>query len=776
MKSSSVNMVRCGYRIGGTVQGVGFRPFVYRLAASLDLTGFIRNSTIGVEIEVQGNSVNIATFTNDLQNSPPPLACINSFEQQHLPMVEQETSFTILPSQHDLSEIAIPPDIATCPQCLAEFNDPHNRRYLHPFINCTDCGPRWTIVTAIPYDRPFTTMSGFTLCVECAAEYENPLDRRFHAQPIACPVCGPTLHLLPDHPAPLDQACKLLATGKIVAIKGLGGFHLAADACNNEAIARLRQLKQRDEKPFAVMVPNLETARKLAVLSEMEAQLLSSPEAPLVIVRRNAHTPLSRLLAPGSSWLGLMLAYTPLHQLLFQNLHTATPALVMTSANRSDEPMIADDNEAVEKLNGISDAILSHNRKIAIRTDDSVMRVFQGKPLFYRRSRGFVPRPIRLPFLAPDTIAFGAELKNTICITSNHNAFLSQHIGDLKNEATYENCRSTAEKLCQLLEKKPVIIACDQHPDYLSTRLAESWAEQNCVTTDKIIRVQHHHAHLASCMAENRLQEKVIGIIFDGTGLGDDGTIWGGEFFVGDYSSVQRVGHLKPVQLPGGDAAAHEPWRMAISWLYATFGRDSLNLEKMPVTLQKLPQSKLYTVKIMLEQGLNSPLTSSIGRLFDAVSALLGLCHKNSFDGQAAMMLETAAEEATTSATAPLEIEILHSNSKPFLLDPTPAITRLAQFKGDAQQAHQKSLAFHQGLAKAATKACQHIRAGGGPQKIVLSGGVFQNRLLTELICKELVTAGFTTYTHSLVPPNDGGIALGQAAIAAVYCTPYPYN
>lgn len=766
-------MIRRRFAISGIVQGVGFRPFVFRLASDLALSGQVRNTPAGVEIEVQGAPATVERFAQRLTTELPPLAVVTRCEQRELPTVTNATGFEILPSSGGMPEVQIAPDTALCADCLRELFDPADRRFRHPFITCTNCGPRWTIISAIPYDRPLTTMAAFPLCPACEAEYRDPLNRRFHAQPIACPACGPRLSLVPDHPTPLAHAAALLRQGLIVAVKGLGGFHLAVDACNDGAVARLRSRKQRDEKPFAVMVPDLATARLVARLSDMEERLLAGPEAPVVIVRRRPDTPLSPLVAPGSRWVGLLLAYTPVHHLLFSDLATTLPALVMTSANRSDEPMIAGDREVRDKLADIADALLTHDRPIQVRTDDSVLRVFRGAPIFYRRSRGFVPRPVRLPFSAPPVLAFGAELKNTVCLTRRADAFMSQHIGDMKNEATFEACRETMEHLCRMLEVRPALLACDLHPDYLSTRLAEDEAlrledEASAGSGSRaqarpIVRVQHHHAHMASCMAENSLDGEVTGVIFDGTGLGYDGTVWGGEFLVGGYGGVRRAGHLRQARLPGGDAAAREPWRMALSWLFESYGSACFERE-LPL-LRQIPAAELPTLRLMLERGLNAPYTSSIGRLFDAVAALLGFGSINRFDGQAAMALEAAAENA--AETQPLPCPLTLGASGAFLVDPTPAIRALTDvLAGDAGR-DRLALAFHRGLAEAVAAGCRRIRADGGPERVVLSGGVFQNRLLTELVYTALAASGFLVFTHRLAPPNDGGIALGQAAIAA---------
>lgn len=717
------------------------------------LSGWVRNTPSGVELELQGAETALERFFLRLHRELPPLAEIARLNQTSLPELPDEPGFAILASSDGKREVQIAPDTALCSDCLRELFDPADRRFGHPFITCTNCGPRFTIVTGIPYDRPLTTLAGFPLCPACAADYRDPLNRRFHAQPLACNDCGPRLALIPQDADPLRRASALLQQGQIVAVKGLGGYHLAVDACNDAAVALLRQRKQRDEKPFAVMVPDLVTARQLAELSEMEARLLAGPEAPIVIVRRRPDAPVSAGVAPDSHWIGLLQAYTPLHHLLFAG--SGLSALVMTSANQSDEPMISDDHEAAEGLPGITDAILTHDRPIAVRCDDSVVRVFQGRPLFYRRSRGYVPRQIRLPFDCGQMLALGAELKNTICLTRGDQAFVSQHIGDLKNEATLETfCRSIGH-LQEILELQPALVACDQHPDYLSTRHAESLGVP-------MVQIQHHHAHLAACMAENGLDGELIGVIFDGTGLGDDGTVWGGEFLVGGYTAVRRAGHLQQVRLPGGDAAAREPWRMALAWLYPVLGERVWRHAELP----EFAEHEQRVLSAMLERGVNAPYTSSVGRLFDAAAFLAGAARRNSFDGQAGMALEALAEAARQPAALP-EIELSGQGDGPFQLHAAPLLCCLSEARQAGGDPAELALGFHVALASAVLAGCERIRYRDGLDRVALSGGVFQNRLLAELVYTRLSAKGFKVFVHRLVPPNDGGICLGQAAVAA---------
>lgn len=755
---------RFSYQITGTVQGVGFRPFIYRLANEGQLSGWVRNDISGVRIELQGSFTQLQQLEHRITHETPPLAQIADIVRSELPLLNEENGFKILESQGDASDLCAAPDSAICPDCLKELQDPDNRRYLHPFITCTNCGPRWTIITGTPYDRPLTTMAAFPLCPDCDAEYHDPANRRFHAQPISCHHCGPRLSLYADGCSKLIETTDILtrtahflSKGMTVAIKGIGGYHLAADACSDHAIAQLRHRKHRDEKPFAVMVPDLATARQIADFSELEARLLTSSEAPITIVKQKANSPLSSLIAPGSRWVGLMLAYTPLHWLILHTFHKLAgfPALVMTSGNNSDEPMLSDDHEALTKLTISADAILTHNRPIHTRTDDSVIRVFSGDPLFYRRSRGYVPRMIPLPCAAVEVLAVGAELKNTVCLTRHGQACISQHIGDLKNTATFDTFQQTIKQLTTLLGVTPRIIACDMHPDYLSTRFAETYG---C----PVIRIQHHHAHMASCMAEHKLDGTVLGIVFDGTGFGLDGSIWGGEFLLGGYQSVQRVAHLKPVRLPGGDAAARDPWRMALAWLYPLLGKQLWSFPQMP---DFTPDQKTL-ISAMIERGIQSPYTSSMGRLFDAAAFLIGAATGNRFDGQAAMALESLAE--STDSLSQLTGFTLSTVGETTLLDASPTLRQLAELRQTgATDSAQLARGFHQVIAQAACSVSLDIRKRHNINRIALSGGVFQNRLLSSMVYTILTEHGFQVYSQRLAPPNDGGLCLGQAAIAA---------
>ncbi len=768
------------HTIQGIVQGVGFRPFVFRLAHELDLTGWVRNTPAGVELEIQGTDDKLDTFDFLLRSDLPPLAQVTSHLRTDVPVGDDNT-FAILPSGTGTADIQIAPDSALCSDCLRELFDPADRRYRYPFITCTNCGPRYSIITGIPYDRPNTTMAAFPLCPDCLREYRNPLDRRFHAQPIACHSCGPQVRLVKS-PSPTQQmegikllppagggwegggdaailqAIQLLKNGAILALKGIGGYHLAVDACNHVAVGRLRERKKRDEKPFAVMVPSLEAARELALMNEMEERLLRSPEAPIIIVRKRPDIPLSALIAPDNGWLGLMLPYAPLHHLLMRGNFKA---LVMTSGNISDEPVAFEDRDALQRLAGIADYFLLHDRPIHIRSDDSVMRVFQGKPLFYRRARGYAPRAITLPFTVPPLLAAGAELKSAVCLADGNRAVLSQHIGDLRNQTTFDSFCHTVTHLSDILAIKPGMVASDLHPDYLSSRFAED-------SGVPLTRVQHHHAHLASCMAENGLDGDVIGVIFDGTGYGSDGTIWGGEFLVGGYDDFRRAGHFRPAPLPGGDAAVREPWRMAMAYLYQALG-DAAFAINHPVA-RILPDGERPLFTRMLQRGINSPLTSSCGRLFDAVAALLNVRHTVSYDGQGAIELEALAEMADY-AKSPLsqrgEYRYAVTNEDgPLRIDFSPMFLEILTDIDAGIRTAVIACRFHQTVATVTTDVCLRISESTGLDRVILSGGVFQNRLLSEMIYTALTQKGLKVFTHSLVPPNDGGIALGQAAIA----------
>jgi len=704
---------RRAFVVRGIVQGVGFRPFVYGIARRQGLGGFVLNDGEGVVIEVEGHALALERFARALVEEAPPLAQVASVETRPLEP-SGETEFRIRVSEARGSTALIPADVATCDDCLRELFDPQDRRYRYPFINCTQCGPRFTIVTGVPYDRPLTTMAGFPLCAECRLEYEDPGDRRFHAEPIACPVCGPQVTL------PIETAARLLSEGSILAVKGLGGYHLACDAANEAAVGRLRARKLREDKPFAVMSnePSL-----LAELSNDEAALLSSRERPIVLVRRRADGPVAPSVAPATPWLGLMLPYTPLHHLLLAEFGGA---LVMTSGNRSDEPIAHEDDEARERLGEIADAFLAHDRPIHRRCEDSVVRA--AYPV--RRSRGYVPGALPLPVAAPRPIvAAGAELKSTFCVARSTQAFLSPHLGDLDSELAYRAFLTDLELYLAMLGVAPEVVAHDLHPEYLATK----WAlEQDA----ELVGVQHHHAHAASCLAEHGETGPALALVFDGTGFGTDGTLWGGELLRCDLVAFERLAHLEPVPLPGGEAAIREPWRVAASYLEQA-GRP-------------VPFERWEVVRHALK--VNAPLSSGMGRLFDAVAAVLGVRESVTYEGQAAIELEQLAGE-TSAAPYPWRFgagaELVGAVSDD-----------LAAGRPRAEIA----AAFHETVAAAAAVACAEAES---PRTVVLSGGSFQNLRLLGSTRRRLEQLGFAVLTHRLVPPNDGGISYGQAAVAA---------
>ena len=748
-------MKRISIRIEGIVQGVGFRPFVYREAVALALGGWVLNDSRGVLIEAEGPRQQLDVFLNRLQTALPPLASITRLEQQDCP-IQNESTFSIRQSASQSDHNAqIAPDANVCPDCQAELFTPDDRRYRYPFINCTNCGPRYSIVTGIPYDRPKTTMVDFPMCPSCQSEYDDPASRRFHAQPNACPVCGPQLQLLNTRAAdshsttPLEDAIALLKQGRIVAIKGLGGYHLAVDAANADAVRELRRRKARDEKPFALMSRDLEQVRHYARVNPAEAELIGSVERPIVLLEKLPDCELiATEVAPNNRYLGVMLPYTPLHDLLLEKEFSA---LVMTSGNLSDEPIAFTDADACTRLNGIADAYLTHNRAIHTRTDDSITRVMDGRPLILRRSRGHVPRSIPLPAAQENILAVGAELKNCFCLTRRDRAFLSHHIGDLKNMEAYRSFEEGIAHLEQILEWQPQAIAHDLHPDYLSTAYA---LEQGLPT----LAVQHHHAHLAACMAENNHPEPCIGMIFDGIGYGEDGQIWGGEFLLGDFSGYRRLGHFAYLAMPGGDAATRQPWRMGVSALVHACGTE---LPPLPFLAEHTEQ-ELRLLTQMIEKEINSPLTSSCGRLFDAVASIVGLRGEISYEGQAALELEMVID-GDDFPPYPFELE---EREGQLIFDPALTLREIVKDVQEGVAAGDISGRFHLALAEMIGAACTAIRAREGVNSVALSGGVFQNRFLTENAARRLRAAGFNVLTHATVPPNDGGLALGQAVIA----------
>ncbi len=747
---------RIHIEIEGIVQGVGFRPFIFRLAGIHAIQGWVRNSSGGVIIEAEGESAKVSVFLRDITAEAPPLAVITDVRSEKTE-ARGERGFVILPSAAGANKAQISPDCDVCADCLRELFDPGDRRYLYPFINCTNCGPRYSIITGIPYDRPFTTMAVFPMCDYCRAEYEDPANRRFHAQPVACPVCGPRLGLVDARGEtvpgePLPEALRLLRAGGILAVKGIGGYHLAVDACNGAAVKELRRRKQRDEKPFALMAPDPQAIARFARCDDTEKRILAGPERPIVLLPKRDGNPISPLVAPANGYFGVMLPGAPIHHLLLRDNFTA---LIMTSGNISDEPIAYLDDEARDRLKDIADLFLVHDREIHTRSDDSVIRVFQGKPLFLRRSRGYVPRSVKLPSTQRSVLAVGGELKAVVCLTREDRAFMSQHIGDLKNAATLRSLEETVAHLERILEIRPEVVAHDLHPDYLSSVFAAALKEVPQVP------VQHHHAHMAACMAENGLEGETIGVVFDGTGYGLDGTIWGGEFLLGDYRTFRRCGHFRAVPMPGGDAAIKEPLRMVISYLHDIYGNDLYDLP-IPCLAEISDRDRQIYLK-MLERGINSPLTSSCGRLFDAVSAMLGVRSRISYEGQAAIELEALAEEGDTDTVYPYDIA---STADGLVLDMRLMLQGVVVDLEGTEPRSVIARCFHNTIARATTDLCEKIRAASGNNRVVLSGGSFQNKLLTEGIFSGLVDKGFEVFTHRLVPPNDGGLALGQAVVA----------
>jgi len=749
--------------VRGIVQGVGFRPFIYKLAVRCGLTGFVTNTSQGVELEVEGRAADIDRFFAAVSDEGPPLAQISSIERSDDIPVQNDREFSIRKSRAgENRSTLVSPDVCVCEDCLREMNDQGDRRFRYPFINCTHCGPRYTIIRDIPYDRPLTTMDPFKMCPACLAEYEDPGNRRFHAQPNACWECGPRLELRDGDGRPIacedpvGETIRRLKEGGVVAVKGLGGFHLAADAQNPGAVARLRGRKHREEKPLAVMVRDVDAARSIAVLSRDEIEALSSRRRPIVIVKKQEGHGLAPDVAPRNHNFGVMLPYTPLHYLLF--MEGGFKALVMTSGNLSEEPITIDNEDAVSRLRGIADAFLVNDREIHLRSDDSIVRVVDGTLRHIRRSRGFVPVPVQLPeglSGLPPVLAVGAELKNTLCLTKGSYAFPSQHVGDMENLETLEFFRLTAAHLERILEIKPEVLAADLHPDYLSTRYALERTEL------PLIRVQHHHAHIVSVLAENGFPGPVIGLALDGTGLGEDRTIWGGEVLTADLTSYERVGHLQQALLPGGDAAARNPRRMALSYLFRSYGRDALDLP-LPF-LRGLDPTEARLVTRILERRVHSPWTSSCGRLFDAVSALAGVCGKNSYEGQAAVELEMIQDEPD-KGFYPWSVQ----GRNPRILETGALIRAIVEdlLRGVSQGVISRR--FHNTLIELFSSVCYEIRQETRINEVALSGGVFQNASLLAGLSRSLRERGFRVFTHSRVPTNDGGVSLGQAVCAAL--------
>lgn len=743
-------MTRLHFLIEGIVQGVGFRPFVHRQAARLGLSGWARNTAAGLELELEGPKAALDDFQNILRTAPPPLAVIEKVQVQPVPPTG-ERGFSILPSREGAAATLVSPDLAPCPACLAEMNDPQGRRYRYPFINCTDCGPRFSIIRRLPYDRPATTMAGFAMCPDCEAEYTDITSRRYHAQPNCCPVCGPRAiyldaegHPLPGDPIALAQ--QALAAGQIVAVKGTGGIHLACRADDPDAVARLRRRKHRPEKPLALMARDLEAAGRFCRLSEAEAALLQSPRRPILLLSKRA--PAGQGWLSATTRLGVMLPYTPLHILLLDGQAGGPDLAVMTSANRPGCPVLIDNEEALAVLHGVADGFLLHDRPIANRCDDSLAMVWRGAPVFFRRSRGYAPQPLLLDRDATGVLALGAEQKGSFAAGRGRHAFVSQYIGDLKNAETLDHYRTALHSTLDLFGLVPQTLVCDLHPDYASTRLAEELARQRGLP---LRQVQHHWAHMAACMADNRLTGPVFGLVWDGTGLGEDGTIWGGECLMGDFRTCRRVGSLRPVALPGGDVCAVQIGRTALA-----LATDAGCADLAP----DFPRRE--GVAALLNSGYRCPRSSGMGRLFDGVYALLTGRVSAGYDGQAPALLEALAEGA---APAELYTPAFYEDAGVRFFDTRPLIRALCTGKAAGTDPAALAAGFQQALCAMALDQCRALNPDKLP--VVLSGGVFLNRALLDGVTARLEGAGYRVYTHKRVSPSDEGLALGQLAIGA---------
>jgi hydrogenase maturation protein HypF len=739
-------------RIEGVVQGVGFRPFVHALASRLGLAGHVGNDASGVFVEIEGTFAAASEFLTAVRGEAPPLAVIESLRSAEIAPLGVPGFAIVASPEGGAASTLVSADSATCDDCLRELTDPADRRYRYPFINCTNCGPRFTIVRGVPYDRPLTTMSDFAMCAECAGEYTDPADRRFHAQPVCCPQCGPRLRLLAggrELPGdPLASTVDRIGAGQVVAVKGLGGYHLAVDAGHPSAAAVLRARKHREDKPFAVMVPDLQAARRLCEVDDLAANLLSGRRRPIVLLPRLAGAPVAAAVSPGNRRLGLILPYTPLHHLLLAELGRP---IVLTSANVSDEPIVYRDEDAATRLAGIADAFLTHDRAIHIRTDDSVVRPFRGREQVQRRSRGYVPEPLTVQAEFPrHVLACGAELKNTFCLAKGHHAFVSHHIGDLENYETLRSFTSGIEHFGRLFDVRPEIVAHDLHPEYLSTKYARE------LDGVELIAVQHHHAHIASCLADNGEAGPVLGVAFDGTGYGTDGTIWGGEFLRAELVGFERLGHLAAVPMPGGAAAIKQPWRMAAAYL----ADDTSGL-----AVFRRNEARWRAVQSMARSGTNSPLTSSAGRLFDAVASLLGLRDTINYEGQAAIELEQVAEVGERGG---YRAKIAESDR--LVICGADLVRSCADDLRAGVTVPVIAARFHHGVVDAITRSCVILAERTGLRAVALSGGVFQNLLLLDAVVSALKRLGFRVLTHSRVPTNDGGISLGQAVVAGRIC------
>lgn len=743
--------------VTGIVQGVGFRPFCARLASEMELSGSVKNTSDGVEIILEGKKDSINSYIARLQTENPDASAISSVimtSEQEIEKIAVKDFVIEKSIRMKKQRVLIPPDIATCKDCLREMLDKDNRRFGYPFINCTNCGPRYTIIKDLPYDRPKTTMANFDMCDECLSEYSDPRDRRYHAQPNACFSCGPSLWLcsnegtvLSTQSDSIDMCCSMLESGHIAAIKGLGGFHLACNPLNTKAVETLRTRKTREKKPFALMVKDLKSAEKIVYVPDGTKKILLSAKRPIVLCRKKSDTAICEGVAPDQNTLGVMLPYTPLHHLIMQSFDY----LIMTSANISDSPIIADNKEALSELGELADIFLMHNRDIHMPIDDSVISPVGNRHIIIRRSRGFVPAPLVLSDNSPVILGAGAEMKATFTLTQEKMLFPGQYLGDLKELPTIGYYRKALKHFLKLYNLKPRYVAHDLHPQYVSTAIAREIAGD----IDGSLGVQHHHAHLAACLIENRHHGKAIGVIFDGTGFGSDGTIWGGEFLVGDTLAFERAGHLLQSELPGGERAIHEPWRFGLSLL-----QNAMGSHKASVTAEKLWPFYQEKIPMVMKTISGSPLTSSAGRLFDGISAILNICTRASYDGQAACELESRAEG---DGNAPFEI--MEMNGK-YILDWRPAICWVTN---NIQSLSEENISasFHSGLASSIAQICKRISVDSGLDTVALSGGVWQNRMLLKNTCSILENMGFTVLIHNLLSPNDECVSVGQAAIAA---------
>ncbi len=739
--------------IRGAVQGVGFRPFIYKLATSLKLVGWVQNSTEGVVIEVEGCKSDLDQFVLSIDKDKPSISFIQSLEPCFLD-VKGYKIFQIKESFLGNKTTIILPDIATCPDCREEILDPKNRRYRYPFTNCTHCGPRYSIIEALPYDRRNTSMKNFKMCKTCQDEYENPNNRRFHAQPNACPQCGPHFELwdrkekiLKTHEQALEQAAKIIKKGGIVALKGLGGFHLMVDARNENAILNLRKRKHRDAKPLAVMYPSLQEVKKDCEVSDLEERLLTSSESPIVLLKKKKSCQVCQTVAPRNPYLGVLLAYAPLHILLMDILKFP---IVATSGNVAEETICITDKEAVKKLKDIADAFLIHNRPIIHHVDDSLVRVIKGREMVLRRARGYAPLPIPFKRIDKDILAVGPHLKNTIAISCDENIFVSQHIGDLETEKTFSTFKKTVEDFQKLYETNPRVVACDLHPGYLSTAFAEE-------TNLSKIYIQHHYAHICACMAENEIDDEILGVCWDGTGYGEDGVVWGGEFLRINEHGFARIAHFKSFPLPGGEAAIKEPRRSALGLLYSRLGQQAFN-QKDSESIKAFDAQELENIRTMLIKKINSPMTTSVGRIFDALSSLLGFCQVMDFEGQAAMDVEFATLEKESNSV----YSFLIKKEDALVID-GPFIREILKDIQDGVSASIICVKFHNTLVDIIVAVAKR----SGLQKIALTGGCFQNKYLLEKTIERLEEEHYSVYWHQRIPPNDGGIALGQVAAAA---------